>query len=57
MHDYVIRANFTSTPRLKEKRLHLLCLVILFNSTALGIYLCKTSQLDNFKTRLGEICT
>ena len=30
----------------------------LFNSTALGIYLCKTSQLYNFKTKLGdEICS
>ena len=46
-----------SPPRLVWKKnsshLHLLCLVILFNSSAMGIYLCKTSQLYNFKTRLG----
>ena len=30
---------------------------ILFNSSALGIYSCKTSQLYNFKTRpVGELC-
>ena len=60
-HDYIIRANFTS-PHLKEEfsafALVVLGYSVLLNSTALGIYLCKTSQLDNFKMRLGgEICT
>ena len=31
-----------------------LWVVILSNSTALGIYLCMISQLKNFKTRLGN---
>ena len=38
--------------------LHSLCVGILFNSTALGIHLRKTSQPCDFKTRLGgEICS
>ena len=49
--------HHASSERRTSSRLHLSCLVILFNSTALGIYLCKTSQLDNLKTRLGEICS
>ena len=43
MHDYIIQANFTS-PHLKEQffafALVVLGYSILFNSTALGIYLC-----------------
>ena len=36
---------------------HSLFVGILFNSSALGIYSCKTSQLYNFKTRpVGELC-
>ena len=31
-----------------------LWVVILFNSTALGIHLCMIFQLNNFKTRLGD---
>ena len=35
-----------------------LCVGILFKFTTSGILLCKTSQLNNFKTRLGgEICS
>ena len=44
----------------KENSLHLhsLCVDILFQFTTSGILLCKTSQLYNFKTRLGgEICS
>ena len=33
--------------------LHSFCVGILFNRTALGIHLCKTSQLCILKTRLG----
>ena len=51
MHDYVIQANFTTTPCLKEK--FFAFALVVFNSSAMGIYLCKTSQLYNFKTRLG----
>ena len=37
--------------------IHSLFMGILFNSTALGIYSCKTSQLYNLKTRPGgELC-
>ena len=60
MHDYVRQANFNPKPCLKENflRLHSLCVGILFKFTTSGILLCKTSQLNNFKTRLGgEICS
>ena len=47
-HDYVRRANFTTNSRLG----------ILLNSLLfLGIHLFKLSQIYNFKTRLGEICS
>ena len=36
-----------------SSHLHSLCVGILFNCTALGIHLCKTSQLYILKTRLG----
>ena len=36
-----------------SSHLHSLCVDILFNCTALGIHLCKTSQLYILKTRLG----
>ena len=36
-----------------SSHLHSLCVGILFNCTALGIHLCKTSQLYVLKTRLG----
>ena len=40
-----------------SSHLHSLGVIILFNFSALGIHLCKTWQLFNFKTRLGgEIC-
>lgn len=53
--------NQISTPSFicKENvlRLHSLCMDILFKFTTSAILLCKTSQLNNFKTRLGgEIC-
>ena len=55
MHDYIIRANFT-TRHLKEK-FFAFALVVLGYSIQLyclgNTYLCKTSQLDNFKMRLG----
>ena len=51
MHDHIRQANFTTN-------LHSLCVRILFNSTALGIDLRKTSKPCNFKMRLGgEICS
>ena len=41
-----------------SSHLHSLGVNILFNFSALGIYLCKTWQLFNFNTRLGgEICS
>ena len=36
---------------------HALCVGILYNCAALGIHLCETSPLYNFKTRLVEICS
>ena len=36
-----------------SSHLHSFCVGILFNRTALGIHLCKTSQLCILKTRLG----
>ena len=30
---------------------------IVYNCAALGIHLCETSQLYNFKTRLVQICS
>ena len=55
MRDCVRRANFTTKPRLKAKysHLHSLCVGILFSCAALGIHLCKTSQLYILKKRLG----
>ena len=44
MLDYFRRANFISKP---PSHLHSLYVGILFNSVALGIHLCKTSQLYN----------
>lgn len=62
MRDYVRQANFTTSPCLickqNSSHLHSLFVSILFNRTAaLGIHLCKTLKLYNYKTRLGgEIC-
>ena len=50
MPDYIRWANFITKPHLGVG--------ILFNSIALGIHLCKTLQVYNFKTRLGgKICS
>ena len=54
--DYIRWANFITKPHLKAK--YSLGVGILFNSIALGIHLCKTLQVYNFKTRLGgKICS
>ena len=44
VHDYFRRANFISKP---PSHLYSLYVDILFNCVALGIHLCKTSQLNN----------
>ena len=55
MRDYVRGANSPPSPVCKQNysHLHSFCVGILFNCTALGIHLCKTSQFYILKTRLG----
>ena len=60
MHIYVNEQ--ISPPSLDFERassnVHSLCEIILFNSTAMEIHLCKNFQLFNFKTRPdGEVCS
>ena len=59
MYNYILQANFTTTPCLKEKFFAFALVVLSYSiQLYLGIYLCKTAQLDNFKMRLGgEICS
>ena len=41
-----------------SSNVHSLCEIILFNSTAMEIHLCKNFPTFNFKTRLdGEVCS
>ena len=53
MHVYIRLAKFTTDLDCEQK----FFVGILFNCTVLRIFLSKTSQLYNFKTRLdGKIC-